>query len=70
MGSIKRDWEIHEQANDLLYAAERQHLMEKEWQEWEDAQKQKPAIIKLSKTIKDEATHNPRKVRGAHQEKL
>ena len=70
MGFTKRDWEIHELGNDQLYAAVRQHLMEKEWQEWEHEQKQKPAIIKLSKTIKDEATYNTRTVRGAHQEKL
>ena len=70
---INEDWEHAAYANDEMYAAERQYLMEKEYQEWEHEQakkKQKPAIIKLSKPNKDEATHNPRKVRGAHQEKL
>ena len=70
---INEDWEHAAYANDEMYAAERQYLMEKEYQEWEYAQakkKQKPAIIKLSKPNKDEATHNPREVRGAHQEKL
>ena len=68
---INEDWEHAAYANDEVYAAERQHLMELEHQEWEHEQakkKQKPAIIKLSKLNKDEATHNPRKVRGAHQE--
>ena len=70
---INEDWEYAAYANDEMYAAERQYLMEKEYQQWEHEQakkKQKPAIIKLSKPKKDEATHNPREVRGAHQEKL
>ena len=51
---INEDWEHAAYANDEMYAAERQYLMEKEYQEWEHEQakkKQKPAIIKLSKRL-------------------
>ena len=71
---INEDWEHASRAADEgFHALHQQYIMEAEYQEWEHEQakkKQKPAIIKLSKPIKDEATHNPRKVRGAHQEKL
>lgn len=71
---INEDWEHASRAVDGgLQALHQQYIMEAEYQQWEHEQakkKQKPAIIKLSKPNKDEATHNPRKVRGAHQEKL
>ena len=54
MGFVKRDWEIHELANDQLYASEREYIK----------------LQQLNKELKDEATHNPRTVRRAHQEKL
>lgn len=54
MGFVKRDWEIHELANDQLYASEREYI----------------ELQQLNKELKDEATHNPRTVRRAHQEKL
>ena len=72
MSFVEQDWEHHELANDQLYAAERDHLMKLEWEEWEreQAKKQKPAIIELVKPTEDEATHNTSTVRRAHQEKL
>ena len=73
---INEDWEHASRAADEgFHALHQQYIMEAEYQEWEanlcpaDGT-QKPAIINLSKPIKDEATHNARKVRGAHQEKL
>jgi hypothetical protein len=70
MSFVEQDWEHHELANDQLYAAERDHLMKLEWEEWEREQAQKPATIKVIKQKKDEATHNSTAVRRAHQEKL
>lgn len=73
---INEDWEhASRTVEEGLNTQRQQYIMEAEYQEWEanlypaDGA-QKPAIIKLSKPNKDEATHNPRKVRGAHQEKL
>ena len=54
MGFVKRDWEIHELANDQLYSSEREYI----------------ELLQLNKELKDEATHNARTVRRAHQEKL
>ena len=54
MGFVKRDWEIHELANDQLYSSEREYI----------------ELLQLKKELEDEATHNTRTVRRAHQEKL
>ena len=56
---INEDWE-HTIADDELYAAERNHLMMIEWQEWEYEQqnnRKKPAKIILEKLEKDENTY-------------
>ena len=54
MGFVKRDWEIHELANDQLYSSEREYI----------------ELLQLKKELEDEATHNARTVRRAHQKKL
>lgn len=54
MGFVRLDWEIHEQANDLLYSSEREYI----------------ELQSLKKELEDEATHNTRTIRRAHQEKL
>ena len=54
MGFVRLDWEIHEQANDLLYSSEREYI----------------ELQQLNKQLNDEATHNTRTVRRAHQAKL
>ena len=65
------DWEY---PNDHIYAMERYHDMQVEWQQWEEEQASKnrlPAIIKIETPIlTDEAERNTRTVRGAHQTRL
>jgi len=65
------DWEY---PNDLIYAMERQHDIEVEWQQWEKEQANKkrlPASITVEKPkLKDEAICNARTIRRAHQKKL
>ena len=69
---INEDWEHAAYANDEVYAAERQYLIELECQEWlsQEAKNRKPAIIKVIKPLKDEVTHITTEVRRAHQKKL
>ena len=54
MGFVRLDWEIHELANDQLYSSEREYI----------------ELQQLNKQLNDEATHNTRTVRTAHQAKL
>jgi hypothetical protein len=60
MDWLLQDWE-HEYPKDEVYAAERQYMMELEWQQWEEEQaykKRKPALIKVLTPKRDEVTHN------------
>lgn len=60
MDWLLQDWE-HEASKDDVYAAERQHQIELEWQQWEEEQaykRRKPALIKVLTPKKDEVTHN------------
>ena len=61
---INEDWEHAAYANDKMYQAERDHLMELEMQEKE------PATIIVQKPNKDENAHKPKRVQRTHQEKL
>jgi len=71
MDWILEDWEY---PNDHIYAMERHHDMQVEWQQWEEEQENKkrlPAIIKVvTPILTDEAERNTRTVRGAHQTRL
>jgi len=71
MDWVLEDWEY---PNDHIYAMERHHDMQLEWQQWEDEQERKkrlPAIIKVvTPILTDEAERNTRTVRGAHQTRL
>ena len=71
MDWVLEDWEY---PNDHIYAMERHHDMELEWQQWEEEQERKkrlPAIIKVvTPILTDEAERNTRTVRGAHQTRL
>jgi hypothetical protein len=71
MDWVLEDWEY---PNDHIYAMERHHDMQLEWQQWEEEQENKkrlPAIIKVEIPIlTDEAERNTRTVRGAHQTRL
>jgi len=73
MDWLCQDWE-HEALKDDIYLMESKIQMEIEWQQWEEEQERKkrlPAIIKVVKPIlTDEAEHNTRTVRGAHQTRL
>ena len=65
------DWEY---PNDHIYAMERHHDMQLEWQQWEEEQERKkrlPALIKVvTPILTDEAECNTRTVRRAHQKRL
>jgi hypothetical protein len=61
---INEDWEHAAYANDKMYQAEREHLIELGVQEKE------PAIIIVQKPNKDETAHKPKRVQRTHQEKL
>jgi|TARA_R110000868_G_scaffold823_3_gene6200 hypothetical protein len=61
---INEDWEHAAYANDKMYQAEREHLIELGVQEKE------PAIIIVQKPNKDENAHKPKRVQRTHQEKL
>ena len=71
MDWILEDWEY---PNDHIYAMERHHDMQLEWQQWEEEQERRkrlPAIIKVvTPILTDEAERNTRTVRGAHQTRL
>jgi hypothetical protein len=71
MDWILEDWEY---PNDHIYAMERHHDMQLEWQQWEEEQERKkrlPALIKVvTPILTDEAERNTRTVRGAHQTRL
>ena len=71
MDWILEDWEY---PNDHIYAMERHHDMQLEWQQWEEEQENKkrlPAIIKVvTPILTDEAERNTRTVRRAHQTRL
>ena len=71
MDWVLEDWEY---PNDHIYAMERHHDMQLEWQQWEEEQernKRLPAIIKVvTPILTDEAERNTRTVRGAHQTRL
>ena len=71
MDWIVEDWEY---PNDHIYAMERHHDMQIEWQQWEEEQERKkrlPAIIKVvTPILVDEAECNTRTVRRAHQTRL
>lgn len=72
MDWLLQDWE-YEYPRDEIYAIERQHIMELEWQQWEEEQlskRRKPAIIKVLTPLTDEITHNSSPIRGTHQKKL
>lgn len=69
---IFQDWE-YEYSRDQIYAMERQHQVELEWQQWEEDQankKIKSAVIKVLTPKKYEVSHNTSSIRGTHQEKL
>ncbi len=61
---INEDWEHAAYANDKMYKAEREHLMELEMQE------KQAAIIIVEKPNRDENAHNSQNVQRTHQEKL
>jgi hypothetical protein len=71
MDWVLEDWEY---PNDHIYAMERHHDMQIEWQQWEEEQerlKRLPAIIKVvTPILTDEAERNTRTVRGAYQTRL
>ena len=71
MDWVLEDWEY---PNDHIYAMERHHDMQVEWQQWEEEQERRkrlPAIIKVVKPIlTDEGQCNTRTVRRAHQTRL
>jgi hypothetical protein len=71
MDWVLEDWEY---PNDHIYAMERHHDMQLEWQQWEEEQERKkrlPALIKVvTPILTDEAERNTRTVRGAHQTRL
>lgn len=71
MDWILEDWEY---PNDHIYAMERNHDMQIEWQQWEEEQENKkrlPAIIKVvTPILTDEGQCNTRTVRRAHQTRL
>ena len=71
MDWVLEDWEY---PNDHIYAMERHHDMQLEWQQWEEEQernKRLPAIIKVvTPILLDEAECNTRTIRRAHQERL
>lgn len=60
MDWLLQDWE-YEYPRDQIYAMERQHKIELEWQQWEEEQVEKtrrPALIKVLTPKINEATHN------------
>jgi hypothetical protein len=71
MDWILEDWEY---PNDHIYAMERHHDVQLEWQQWEEEQENKkrlPALIKIETPVLiDEAECNTRTVRRAHQKRL
>jgi hypothetical protein len=71
MDWVLEDWEY---PNDHIYAMEKHHDMQLEWQQWEEEQERKkrlPALIKVvTPILTDEAERNTRTVRGAHQKRL
>lgn len=71
MDWVLEDWEY---PNDHIYAMERHHDMQLEWQQWEEEQernKRLPAIIKVvTPILLDEAECNTRTIRRAHQKRL
>ena len=71
MDWVLEDWEY---PNDHIYAMERHHDMQLEWQQWEEEQERRkrlPAIIQvLTPITTDEAECNTRTIRRAHQTKL
>ena len=70
---INEDWEHAAYANDVMYQAERHHLMNLEWQEWEHKQQlknKKPATIIVEKPVKDENAHNSSSVQRTHQKRI
>lgn len=71
MDWVLEDWEY---PNDHIYAMERHHDMQLEWQQWEEEQERRkrlPAIIKVvTPILTDEAERNTRTFRGAHQTRL
>jgi hypothetical protein len=71
MDWVLEDWEY---PNDHIYAMEKHHDMQVEWQQWEEEQqrlKRLPAIIKVvTPILVDEAECNTRTVRRAHQTRL
>ena len=71
MDWVLEDWEY---PNDHIYAMERHHDIQVEWQQWEEEQKRNkrlPAIIKVvTPILLDEAECNTRTVRRAHQKRL
>jgi hypothetical protein len=71
MDWVLEDWEY---PNDHIYAMEKHHDMQLEWQQWEEEQERKkrlPAIIKVvTPILLDEAECNTRTIRRAHQKRL
>jgi hypothetical protein len=71
MNWVLEDWEY---PNDHIYAMERHHDVQLEWQQWEEEQENKkrlPALIKIETPVLiDEAECNTRTVRRAHQKRL
>jgi hypothetical protein len=71
MDWVLEDWEY---PNDHIYAMERHHDVQLEWQQWEEEQENKkrlPALIKIETPVLiDEAECNTRTVRRAHQKRL
>jgi hypothetical protein len=71
MDWVLEDWEY---PNDHIYAMERHHDIQVEWQQWEEEQqrlKRLPALIKIETPVLiDEAECNTRTVRRAHQKRL
>jgi hypothetical protein len=71
MDWVLEDWEY---PNDHIYAMERHHDIQVEWQQWEEEQqrlKRLPALIKIETPVLiDEAECNTRTVRRAHQTRL
>ena len=71
MDWVLEDWEY---PNDYIYAMERHHDVQLEWQQWEEEQENKkrlPALIKIETPVLiDEAECNTRTVRRAHQKRL
>ena len=62
------DWEY---PNDHIYAMEREKDIESSWQQWEEDQKRKPAVIKVVKPIrKDEVINRSKAIRRTHHKRL